>query len=92
MGLVQGGMRGSDLRFGRCGGCGGPEDGSTWSPGPSAVTRAADLTEGGSDYTTEGKLSASRVSDAIPQVVCSPRQAAFTTTKVPWFDGTTSWE
>ena len=28
----------------------------------------------------------------VPQVVCAPRQAAFTTTKVPRFDGTTSWE
>ena len=29
---------------------------------------------------------------AIPQVVQPPRRAAFTTTKVPRFDGTTSWE
>ena len=29
---------------------------------------------------------------AVPLVVRSPRQAAFTTTKVPRFDGTTSWE
>ena len=29
---------------------------------------------------------------AIPQVVHVPRQVAFTTTKVPRFDGTTSWE
>ena len=29
---------------------------------------------------------------AVPQVVHAPRQAAFTTTKVPRFDGTTSWE
>ena len=29
---------------------------------------------------------------AIPRVVRAPRQAAFTTTKVPWFDGMTSWE
>ena len=28
----------------------------------------------------------------IPQVVQAPRWAAFTTTKVPRFDGTTSWE
>ena len=28
---------------------------------------------------------------AVPQVVRAPRQAAFTTTKVPRFDGTTSW-
>ena len=28
---------------------------------------------------------------AVPQVVRAPRQAAFTTTNVPWFDGT-SWE
>ena len=27
----------------------------------------------------------------VPQVVRAPRQAAFTTTKVPRFDGTTSW-
>ena len=27
----------------------------------------------------------------VPQVVRAPRQAAFTTTKVPWFDRTTSW-
>ena len=31
-------------------------------------------------------------SPAIPQVVQAPRRAAFTTTKVPRFDGTTSWE
>ena len=29
---------------------------------------------------------------AVPQVVRAPRQTAFTTTKVPRFDGTTSWE
>ena len=29
---------------------------------------------------------------AIPQVVQAPRRAAFTLTKVPRFDGTTSWE
>ena len=29
---------------------------------------------------------------AVPQVVRAPRQVAFTTTKVPRFDGTTSWE
>ena len=29
---------------------------------------------------------------AIPQGVQAPRWAAFTTTKVPRFDGTTSWE
>ena len=28
----------------------------------------------------------------VPPVVLTPRQAAFTTTKVPWFAGTTSWE
>ena len=28
----------------------------------------------------------------VPQVVRAPRQAAFTTTKVPRFDGKTSWE
>ena len=28
----------------------------------------------------------------VPQVVRTPRQAAFTTTKVPRFGGTTSWE
>ena len=28
----------------------------------------------------------------VPQVTRAPRQAAFTTTKVPRFDGTTSWE
>ena len=28
----------------------------------------------------------------VPQVTRTPRQAAFTTTKVPRFDGTTSWE
>ena len=29
---------------------------------------------------------------AVPQMVRAPRQAAFTTTKVPRFDGMTSWE
>ena len=29
---------------------------------------------------------------AVPQVVQAPRRVAFTTTKVPRFDGTTSWE
>ena len=28
----------------------------------------------------------------VPQVTSIPRQAACTTTKVPRFDGTTSWE
>ena len=29
---------------------------------------------------------------ATSQVIQAPRRAALTTTKVPWFDGTTSWE
>ena len=29
---------------------------------------------------------------AVPRVVQAPRRAAFTSTKVPQFDGTTSWE
>ena len=29
---------------------------------------------------------------AVPQVVQAPRRVAFTSTKVPRFDGTTSWE
>ena len=29
---------------------------------------------------------------ATSQAIQSPRRAALTTTKVPWFDGTTSWE
>ena len=29
---------------------------------------------------------------ATSQVIQAPRWAALTTTKVPWFDGTTSWE
>ena len=32
------------------------------------------------------------ITPGVPQVVRAPRQAAFTTTKVPRFDGTTSWE
>ena len=31
-------------------------------------------------------------STTTPQVIQAPRRAALTTTKVPWFDGTTSWE
>ena len=131
----------------------GPEGGSTWNPGPSAVTRAADLTGGESDYTTEGggvgrpapepqvppgggravpqictevrprdggpdrqkdvgslvdvlvdtvdrmqqDLASLRAENrllrtpGIPQVVRAPQQAAFTTTKVPQFGGTTSF-
>ena len=36
------------------GGCGESEGGTTWNPGPSAVTRAADITGGRGDYTTDG--------------------------------------
>ena len=42
----------------------GPEGGSTSNPGPSAVTRVADLTGGGSDYTTEGGGGASGSQDS----------------------------
>ena len=42
----------------------GPEGGATWNSCPSAVTQVADLTGGGSDYTTEGGGSGSRDSGA----------------------------
>ena len=137
----------------------GSERGATWNSDPSVANRAADLTGGGGDYTTEGggltgqgavrlpslkyhpegheqclkfvrtsgqgtsvrtdgmmpghlemcymvdtvarmqqDLADIRAENrllrtlGVPPVVHTPRQVAFTTTKVPRFGGTTSWE
>ena len=64
------------------GGTGGLAGGAAWIPGSSAVTRATHLDGRGGYYTTNVENAKSS----------SGHQAAFTTTKVPRFDGTTSWE
>ena len=60
---LQGGTKGSDLRWsmtnrgfgpGSHWGCGGSESGTTWNPGPSTVPRAADITGRRGDYTRGG--------------------------------------
>ena len=54
------------------------------------VTRERVRGHSGSDATgNENRLLRT---PGVQPVVPTPRQAAFTTTKVPWFGGTTSWE
>ena len=66
---------GPGSRGGGGGGYGGPEGGATWNPGPSAVTRAADLGVGG-HYTTKGRPTGARDADgarAVPRIFTEVR-------------------
>ena len=60
-----------------------------WSPGNVLVDTVARMQQDVADIQAENRLLRTPV---VPPVVRTPRQAAFTTTKVPRFGGTTSWE
>ena len=57
-----------------------------------ATGRGASRTSDFYRSSSTGLCSGPTEGCGVPQVVRAPRQAAFTTTKVPRFDGTTSWE
>ena len=60
-----------------------------WSPGNVLVDTVAWMQQDLADIRAENRLLRT---PGVPPVVPTPRQAAFTTTKVPQFGGTTSWE
>ena len=60
-----------------------------WSPENGLVDTVARLQQDLADIRVESRLLRT---PAVPPVVHTPRRAAFTTTKVPRFGGTTSWE
>ena len=60
-----------------------------WSPANVLVDTVARMQQDLADIRAENRLLRT---PGVPPVVRTPRQAAFTTTKVPWFGGTTSWE
>ena len=60
-----------------------------WSPGNVLVDTVARMQQDLADIRAENRLLRT---PGVPPVVRTPRQAAFTTTKVPQFSGTTSWE
>ena len=59
------------------------------SPGNVLVDTVARMQQDLADIRTENRLLRT---PGVPPVVRTPRQVAFTTTKVPRFGGTTSWE
>ena len=60
-----------------------------WSPENILVDTVARLQQDLADVRAESRQLRT---PGVPPVVYTPRQAAFTTTKVPRFGGTTSWE
>ena len=60
-----------------------------WSPENILVDTVARLQQDLADIRAESRQFST---PGVPPVVQTPRQAAFTTTKVPWFGGTTNWE
>ena len=60
-----------------------------WSPENILIDTVARLQQDLMDIRAESRQIRT---PGIPPVVPTPRQAAFTTTKVPQFGGTTSWE
>ena len=60
-----------------------------WSPGNVLVDTVARMQQDLADVRAENRLLRT---PGVPPVVRTPRQAAFTTTKVPRFGRTTSWE
>ena len=60
-----------------------------WSPENVLVDTVARLQQDLADIRAESRLLRT---PGVPPVVHTTRQAAFTTTKVPRFGGTTSWE
>ena len=60
-----------------------------WSPENILINTVARLQQDLADIRSESRQLRT---PGVPFVVPTPRQAAFTTTKVPQFGGTTSWE
>ena len=60
-----------------------------WSPGNVLIDMLARTQQDLADIRAENRLLRT---PGVPPVVQTPRQAAFTTTKVPRFGGKTSWE
>ena len=60
-----------------------------WSPANVLVDTVARMQQDLANLRAENRLLRT---PGVPPVVRAPRQAAFTTTKVPRFGGTTSWE
>ena len=60
-----------------------------WSPENILVDTVARLQQNLADSRAESRQLRT---PGVPPVVPTPRQAVFTTTKVPRFGGTTSWE
>ena len=60
-----------------------------WLPGNVLVVTVARMQQDLADIRAEIRLLRT---PGVPPVVHTPRQAAFTTTEVPRFGGTTSWE
>ena len=60
-----------------------------WSPENILVDTVARLQQHLADIRAESRLLRT---PGVQPLVHTPRQAAFTMTKVPWFGGTTSWE
>ena len=60
-----------------------------WSPENVLVDTVARMQQDLADIRTENRLLRT---PGVPPVVHTRRQATFTTTKVPWLGGTTSWE
>ena len=59
-----------------------------WSPVNVLEDTLARMQRDMAEIRAENRLRTPGVQPVVP----TPRQAAFTTTKVPWFGGTTSWE
>ena len=62
---------------------------SHWSPENILIDTVARLQQDLADIRAESRHLRT---PGVPPVVPTPRQAAFTTTEVPQFGGTTSWE
>ena len=60
-----------------------------WSPANVLVDTVARIQHDLADIRAENRLL---LTPGVPPLVRTPRQAAFTTTKVPRLGGTTSWE
>ena len=60
-----------------------------WSPGKALENTVTRMQRDLADLQAENRLLRT---PGVQPVVPTPRQAALMTTKVPWFNGTTSWE
>ena len=68
---------------------GSDQQNDAWSPGNVLVDTVARMQRDLADLRAENRLLRT---PGVPPVVPTPRKVAFTTTKVPRFSGTTSWE